>query len=182
VSGRGVGLDIVETAVEQVGGQLRISSRAGAGTTFEVRLPVTFGLLSTTVVVSDGNRYCIASGEIVDDSLDRLGEVANGDSRAAVDQRGCLRVTLRELLGQPHAEDNSQPFISYEYAVNGDTPKRVQIVVDEIEGKQEVLVRNLGRHSGRWAGVAGATELRDGSVALVLDLPRLLSRRDTENP
>jgi chemotaxis protein histidine kinase CheA len=54
--------------------------------------------------------------------------------------------------------------------------------VDEIEGKQEVLVRNLGRHSGRWPGVAGATELRDGSVALVLDLPRLLSRRDTENP
>jgi chemotaxis protein histidine kinase CheA len=45
-----------------------------------------------------------------------------------------------------------------------------------VAGKEEVLVRNLGRHAGRWSGVAGATELRDGTVALVLDLPRLLTR------
>jgi len=168
VSGRGVGLDVVETSVEQVGGQLRISSRAGAGTTFEVRLPVTFGLLAATVVVSEGNRYCIASSHIVD----------NADSRAAADQREGVKVTLRELLGQPPAETNSQ-IINYENTGNGDGAKRVQLVVDNIEGKQEVLVRNLGRHAGRWPGVIGATELRDGSLALVLDLPRLVSRRDS---
>ncbi|MCA1607754.1 MAG: hypothetical protein LC775_20330, partial [Acidobacteria bacterium] len=87
VSGRGVGLDIVETSVEQSGGQLRVSSRAGAGTTFEIRLPVTFGLLSATVIVSDGNRYCIPSGRT---SPDR-------DAKAGAD------VSLRELLGQPAA-------------------------------------------------------------------------------
>ncbi len=170
VSGRGVGLDIVETSVEQVGGQLRISSRAGAGTTFEVRLPVTFGLLAATVVVSEGNRYCIASNQFVE----------SPDSRAAADQRKGLEVSLRELLGQPPAESNSKT-VNYEYTVNGGAPKRVQLVVDNIEGEQEVLVRNLGRHGGRWPGVIGATELRDGSVALVLDLPRLLSRRDLED-
>jgi two-component system chemotaxis sensor kinase CheA len=160
VSGRGVGLDIVETSVEQVGGQLRISSRAGAGTTFENRLPVTFGLVAATVVVSDGNRYCIESSHVVE----------RADSRVAA------KVTLRELLGQPPAEVSSDTAINYEYSVNGDPSRRVQIVVDDIEGKQEVLVRNLGRHGGRWTGVVGATELRDGSVALVLDLPRLLAR------
>jgi len=57
----------------------------------------------------------------------------------------------------------------------------VGIVVDRVEGPQEVLVRTLGRYAGRWYGIAGATELRDGTVALMLDLPRLLS--DTEfNP
>ncbi|HEY5883401.1 MAG TPA: ATP-binding protein [Pyrinomonadaceae bacterium] len=160
VSGRGVGLDIVETSVEQAGGQLRISSRAGAGTTFEIRLPVTFGLQSATVVVSDGNRYCIPSGRIT--STSELKTVAE--------------VSLRELLGQPSGSNNSQSVLTYESADNGNSSRRVRIAVDQIEGTQEVLIRNLGRHSGRWTGVVGATELRDGSVALVLDLPRLLSR------
>jgi len=54
---------------------------------------------------------------------------------------------------------------------NGDARKAVRLIVDEVEGTEEVLVRSLGRHGGRWYGVGGATELRDGSVALVLDLP-----------
>lgn len=162
VSGRGVGLDIVETSVEQAGGQLRISSRAGAGTTFEIRLPVTFGLLSVTVVVSGGNRYCIPSSRTT----------ADRNVKAGAD------VSLRELLGQPAASNDSQALLTYEYAENGNSPKRVCVAVDQVEGNQEVLVRNLGRHGGRWTGVVGATELRDGSVALVLDLPRLLTRSD----
>lgn len=160
VSGRGVGLDIVETAVEHVGGQLRVASRAGAGTTFEIRIPVTFGLLPALVVVSGGHRYCIASNEVVE-----------------VDNRRVLNFSLRQLLGQPPA-DGEQALINYSGVTNGDHPGRAQISVDHVEGTQEVLVRNLGRHAGRWTGVVGATELRDGSVALVLDLNRLLSRAD----
>ena len=164
VSGRGVGLDIVETSVEQAGGQLRISSRAGAGTTFEIRLPVTFGLQSATVVVSDGNRYCIPSGRITSINETKAG----------------AQVSLRELLGQPSGTGDSQSVLTYESAGNGDSLKRVRIAVDQIEGTQEVLVRNLGRHSGRWTGVVGATELRDGSVALVLDLPQLLAHSERQ--
>lgn len=160
VSGRGVGLDIVETSVEQAGGQLRISSSAGAGATFEIRLPVTFGLLSATVIVSDGNRYCIPASRTGDDT----------NAKAGAD------LSLRELLGQPAASNDSQTSITYEYAENGNNAKRVRLGVDQVEGNQEVLVRNLGRHGGRWAGIVGATELRDGSVALVLDLSRLLTR------
>jgi two-component system chemotaxis sensor kinase CheA len=113
-----------------------------------------------TVIVSDGNRYCIPSSRT---SADR-------NAKAGAD------VSLRELLGQPAASNDSQTSLTYEYAENGNSPKRVRLAVDQVEGDQEVLVRNLGRHSGRWTGVVGATELRDGSVALVLDLPRLLTR------
>ena len=160
VSGRGVGLDIVETSVEQAGGQLRVSSRAEAGTTFEIRLPVTFGLLLATVIVSDGHRYCIPSSRT---SADR-------NAKAGTD------VSLRELLGQPAVSNDSQTLLTYEYAENGNSPKQVRLAVDQVEGDQEVLVRNLGRHGGRWTGIVGATELRDGSVALVLDVPTLLTR------
>jgi two-component system chemotaxis sensor kinase CheA len=180
VSGRGVGLDIVETAVEQVGGELRVSSQPGTGTTFEIRLPVTFGLLDATVVVSAGQRYCIPTNQIV--ATGRM-EIPAPDKLSVI--------PLRDLLGQPsgtppdsyssaNLPSKEASLITCEYRVepagaSGNGRDRVALVVDAVAGKEEVLVRNLGRHAGRWSGVAGATELRDGTVALVLDLPRLLA-------
>jgi chemotaxis protein histidine kinase CheA len=184
----------VETVVEQAGGELRVSSKAGIGTTFEIRLPVTFGLMEAKVVVSGGQRYCIATSQTdtADNSLTEDPKVTETERAATV--------SLRELLGQlpvvtqtvslrSEASGASQPNINEppaahlitcllsdeSAATTGRTPKSVRIMVDEIEGTERVLVRSLGRHAGRWYGVAGATELRDGSVALVLDLPRLLT-------
>ena len=188
LSGRGVGLDVVETGVEQAGGELRVSSKPGAGATFEIRLPVTFGLMEAKVVVSAGQRYCIASSQTFTED--------NALTNDAIDDR-VPHVSLRDLLGQPPVvtqtvslrteatnasqskKDSSREahqitcLLSDERDARG-TPKSVRIVVDELAGTEKVLVRSLGRHAGRWSGVAGATELRDGSVALVLDLTRLL--------
>lgn len=175
VSGRGVGLDVVETAVEQVGGELRVSSEPGEGTTFEIRLPVTFGRVATNVVVSAGNRYCIPAAQTL--GIDAI-DVIDGASGA----NQLRQVSMRDLLGQtPEEEDSSSQlhlitcqFTDERAGMNNQESKCVGIVVDRVEGPQEVLVRSLGRYAGRWYGIAGATELRDGTVALVLDLPRLL--------
>jgi two-component system chemotaxis sensor kinase CheA len=174
-SGRGVGLDAVETAVEQVGGELRVSSKPGLGTTFEIRLPVTFGLVTTNVVVSAGNRYCIPTSQTL--GIDAI-DVVDGASGA--DQ--LRQVSMRDLLGQPEGPDDSTSQLHLvtcqftdERTGRGAQMKCIGIVVDQVESPQEVLVRTLGRHAGRWYGIAGATELRDGTVALVLDLPRLLA-------
>ncbi len=93
LSGRGVGLDVVETSVEQAGGELRVSSKPRFGTTFEIRLPVTFGLMEAKIVVSAGQRYCIAASQTL-----------TGDDALTEDAKITERVTqvsLRELLGQP---------------------------------------------------------------------------------
>ncbi len=182
LSGRGVGLDVVETAVEQAGGELRVSSKPGAGTTFEIRLPVTFGLMDATVVVAGGNRYCIAASQTL------LNDVATSSRKPR-------QLSLQKLLGFPVKQtvslrsrsaaqtDDDPPepgklitcqFSDDRNGATSDQQECVEIVVDEIEGTEKVLVRTLGRHAGRWYGVAGATELRDGSLALVLDLPRLI--------
>jgi two-component system, chemotaxis family, sensor kinase CheA len=176
ISGRGVGLDVVETAVEQVGGELRVSSKPGHGTTFEIRLPVTFGLVAANVVVSAGNRYCIPAGQTL--GIDAIDAV---DGSSGADR--LPQVSMRDLLGQPdEPEDLSSQlhlitcqFKDARAGMSNQKTKCVGIVVDHVDGPQEVLVRNLGRHAGRWYGIAGATELRDGTVALVLDLPRLLA-------
>ena len=193
VSGRGVGLDVVETAVEQVGGELRVSSKPNAGTTFEIRLPVTFGLLEVRVFVSAGNRYCIPASQIVAtrDDGNEVGTEATPQEDSREDdgsgESDLPRVSIRELLGQSSLATSAKTdsaedlqlitcqFSDEQSGVGGNGMKRVCVLVDAVEGTEEVLVRTLGRHAGRWYGVAGATELRDGSVALVLDLPRLLT-------
>jgi two-component system, chemotaxis family, sensor kinase CheA len=185
ISGRGVGLDIVETAVEHVGGELRVSSDPGRGSTFEIRLPATFGLLRSTMVASGGNNFCIDSGHVVQIEEIAAGQIEKSEDKEALrSQRGVVPVLrLRELLGQPADERVSTDpvhIVTCQFPEEGNRDDderrkgRVGIVVDKVVGSEEVLVRNLGRHSSRWPGIAGATELRDGTVGLVLDLPRLI--------
>ncbi len=175
VSGRGVGLDVVENAIEQVGGELRVATEPARGTAFEIRLPVTFGIIAANVVVSAGNRYCIPVDQTL--GIDAI-DVIDGSSGA----NQLPQVLMRDLLGEAdeaHEAVNQMHLITCRFT--DERPghqlisKSVGIVVDRVEGPQEVLVRSLGSHAGRWYGIAGATELKDGTVALVLDLPRLLS-------
>lgn len=194
VSGRGVGLDVVETAVEQVGGELRVSSKPAAGTTFEILLPVTFGRLEATVFVSEGNRYCIPGNQILAygaiDASDPNGAKTKVEGEpVGVRGSGASElplVSMRTLLGQSPqespentaAQGQSQVITCRfwdEQSEADDGTRCISVVVDAVVGTEEVLVRTLGRHAGRWYGVAGATELRDGTVALVLDLSRLLA-------
>lgn len=184
ISGRGVGLDVVETAVEHVGGELRVSSQPGQGSTFEIRLPATFGLLRSTMVVSGGNNFCIDSGQVVGIEVIASSQIEKTADKEALRSESAVVaiVRLRELLGQPVDETESTDLvhvITCEFPEKGSRDdmhrkERVAVVVDKVVGSEEVLVRNLGRHSSRWPGIAGGTELRDGTVALVLDLRRLI--------
>jgi two-component system chemotaxis sensor kinase CheA len=183
-SGRGVGLDVVETVVEQAGGEIRVSSEVNKGTVFEIRMPVSFALLNSTIVKSEDDRYCL------DTSLINRSEVIEARQLEAEDENLVLKIEsetlpvfyLRTLLGQPVTQSDSDDLLSLVFCefrrqradAKKTSPQRVGLIVDRIEGTEEVLVRSLGSHAGRWRGVAGATELRSGKVALVLDLPRLI--------
>ncbi|HEV7799414.1 MAG TPA: chemotaxis protein CheW, partial [Pyrinomonadaceae bacterium] len=131
---------------------------------------------ATNVVVSAGNRYCIPAAQTL--GIDAIDVVAGASGANQLRQ-----VSMRDLLGQPEEPEDSNSqlhLITCQYTderagVSNPKSKAIGIVVDRVEGPQEVLVRNLGRHAGRWYGIAGATELRDETVALVLDLPRLLN-------
>ena len=185
ISGRGVGLDIVETTVEQVGGEVRVSSEPGQTSIFEIRLPVTFSLLESTIVRAGGNSYCVANSDVIKTEEVPAGETQDEAQRTASGLMPLVR--LGNVLGSTGVADapGKLSVVTCELPLNvaGETGAFIEtrngkgligLVVDSISGREEVLVRNLGRHAGRWYGVAGATELQDGTVALVLDLPRLL--------
>jgi two-component system chemotaxis sensor kinase CheA len=185
ISGRGVGLDIVETAVEQLGGEVRVSSERGQSSVFEIRLPVTFTLLESTIVRAGDNSYCLAQSDVIKTEQVAASEIQNESLRTPSGLVPLVRLDSvlgsRGLPGAPAKLD----VVTCELPlhISGETgelfetrngKRLIGLVVDSVRGNEEVLVRNLGRHAGRWYGVAGATELQDGTVALVLDLPRLL--------
>lgn len=180
VSGRGVGLDVVERAVESAGGELRVSSLPGRGTTFELRLPTTLALVDALIVRAGLRRYCLDARRVVGTFDAARDELAAG----VAEWRGASLpvVELRELLGLEDggvSEDARVPLVvaraSARRGPEGEGGERtVAVAVDGVEGRGEVLVRGLGRHAARWRGVGGATELPDGTLALVIDVAQLV--------
>jgi two-component system, chemotaxis family, sensor kinase CheA len=192
LSGRGVGLDVVERTVESIGGELRVRSRAGAGTVFEMLLPTTLALVPSMMVHSGGYRYCIDAAHIVEAGYVQPAEVERIGRDAHVTRwRDTILpfVHLRELLAQtPFKPENDERLpiiiarrIGSELEANATSLEQAAawaaVAVDDWSGHREVLVRGLGSYATRWRGVSGATELRDGTIALMLDLPRLLEMR-----
>lgn len=177
-SGRGVGLDVVETAVEDLGGEIRVSSIGGVGSVFEMRLPVTFGLLQALIVNSEGQPFLLDHSQVAL-TMTRAQKPDSASSR--VGSELLPKHHLVELLGRVKTGNNKAGDNAVVCELKKELPDgsiytdRVVLVVDEIIGQQKVLVRNLGSRGSRWFGVSGAAELRDGRVALLLDLPRLIS-------
>ena len=187
VSGRGVGLDVVERAVEQTGGELRVSSEPGAGTTFEIILPTTLALLPSLVVRSSGKSYCIEARRVIETVSIAADDLERNIGEGQIGWRGSSvpLLEMRKLLAQAPLDvkgiEMSVPVIIVSHVAGREVArdgKRTAIIVDAIAGQTEALVRGLGRHAARWRGISGATELRDGTIALVLDLPRLLEIKD----
>ena len=171
-SGRGVGLDVVETEIERLGGQIRVASKPGVGSVFEIRLPVTFGLLEVVTVRVGQQRYAIDAVNVV-----------SPENIAADEHSQFESLKLPELLGQPIPEGYDRQShaalfcdIKNDLRQGSASSRRVRLLLDEVEKREQVLIRSLGTHASRWFGVAGGTELRDGSVALLLDLSRLINR------
>ncbi|MDT7541171.1 MAG: two-component system, chemotaxis family, sensor kinase CheA [Acidobacteriota bacterium] len=211
-AGRGVGLDAVEHEIESAGGEVRVRTLAGHGTTFELRLPLALALVHAVVVRAGAHAYALDAGRVVETFTREPAEVnpagtRSGERRQAIRWRDSLvpLVALGSLLGRERPETNddedatregvaSHVFVIVragdsrasdlfdEDAEHGIVRARggkhsgqlVAVAVDQLLGQREVLVRTLGRHATRWRGVAGAIDLRDGTVALMLDLSRLL--------
>ncbi len=119
VSGRGVGLDVVERAVEEGGGEVRVRSLRGRGTTFELRLPTALALLPAHVVRSAGRRYCLGASHVVEIGHAEASEVSSAGARRTLRWRGreLPLVELRELLGSSIQEGETNGAARRAYVV-----------------------------------------------------------------
>ncbi|HEX6935648.1 MAG TPA: response regulator [Actinomycetes bacterium] len=173
-SGRGVGLDVVRTVVEELSGTLEVRSEPGGGTTFVITLPVTLGVLRCLLARVGTERYALPVAGVVE-TIGLTGaerhEVA-GAPVIARDGRTLPVVDLGQAVGAPGDRDPRVAVVVH----HGSAGEQLALAVDELEGEREVVVKELGSFLGRLPSVAGATIDGDGSVVLVLDVRELAAR------
>ncbi|WP_110208371.1 chemotaxis protein CheA [Nocardioides daejeonensis] len=173
VSGRGVGMDVVRTNIERIGGSVDLSSQVGLGTTCRVRIPLTLAIIPALVVGEGGERYAIPQANLVE--LVRLeGEdLRNGVEMLAgspvLRLRGHLLplVALTTALGGPSSATDG-PLTVVVVQADG---SRFGLCIEEVYDTQEIVVKPIGRQLKGLATYAGATIMGDGRVALILDVP-----------
>ncbi|PYS22012.1 MAG: hypothetical protein DMF72_15060 [Acidobacteria bacterium] len=167
MSGRGIGLDVVDRAMEIAGGEVRVATEPGASTTFAMIVPAALSMVKSVVVRCGEQLYAIDAACVTQ---------TDAPAHSAGPELPLL--DLATLLGANGYDESVERVVinwkppATSSRSNGDEGYR--IALDGIVGRQEVLVRSLGRHGARWAGVCGAAEMFDGSVAFVLDLEELI--------
>jgi len=189
VSGRGVGMDVVRTNIERIGGTVELQSSPGKGTTVKVKIPLTLAIVPALIVCSGGQRFAIPQVSLLE-----LVGLEGSDAQKRVEMihgspvyrlRGNLLplVYLNRELGQVEAgnQDNApnsaparQARMQERHRINvvvlqADS-QRFGLVVDEISDTEEIVVKPLGRHLKNTSVFAGATIMGDGKVALILDV------------
>jgi two-component system, chemotaxis family, sensor kinase CheA len=173
VSGRGVGMDVVRKHIEKLRGHIEIRSQAGIGSTFLLKLPLTLAIIDGLVVGVGDERYIVplfAIREIFRPRADTLWTIQERAEMALV--RGSLTPVLRlcRKFGVKPASADANDGVLVLAEVES---QRFCILVDEVIGKQEVVIKNLGETFRSVEGIAGGAILGDGRVGLILDLDRL---------
>lgn len=168
ISGRGVGLDVVKNKIEGLGGDVEVVSRLGEGTTFIVRLPLTLAIIQALMVEIRNEKYALPLNSI-DTVVDvPVSEVRYVQSNEVINLRGTVipLIRLDEILDCEPAESDSESLIVV-IAKKGD--KQAGLVIDNLIGQQEIVIKPLGKYINIPRMISGATILGDGEVALIID-------------
>lgn len=176
ISGRGVGMDVVRRNIEALRGHVEIRSKKGEGSTFYMRLPLTMAIIDGMVVRVGTQRYVVPTLNIEQSfrpTPEQIHTVAGGRGEMAMVRGSLLAVhRLKSLFGLGEGEEDLTNALLLVLDANGD---RACLVVDEILGQQQVVIKNLGRGLGSIRGVSGGAILGDGRVAPILDVSGLLA-------
>jgi chemosensory pili system protein ChpA (sensor histidine kinase/response regulator) len=175
LSGRGVGMDIVQSEAQSLGGRVDLESTPGQGTHFVIRLPLTLAVTQVVLVIAGGRTWALPSilvEQVLQVKQAVLAE-AQGVGHLALHGHQAALHYLPALLGEP-AADGAEPAAQTEVRSapvlllkNGN--ERLALRVDEVVGNREVVVKNIGPQLARMAGIAGATVLGSGDIVLILN-------------
>lgn len=174
VSGRGVGLDVVKTKIEALGGDIEVKTELGKGSTFIIRLPLTLAILQALMVNLGDEKYAIPLNTIQNIEDVQLEDIKLIQNQEVINLRGKVVPIIRlgELLGVEQEKDEAQKSMTVVVVNKGD--KQAGLVVDGLIGQQEIVIKTLGSYLMNIKLIAGATILGDGEVALILDVNSLV--------
>lgn len=178
VSGRGVGLDVVRRNVKELGGSVELTSESGRGARFNITLPLTLAIVDGQSIAVGRESYIVPLVSIVESlqlSQGTLSSIAGRGEVFAFRGDYVPVIRLHEMFGVSREREADDGII---VVIEGDG-RRAGLLVDDLLGQQQVVIKSLDANFGRVDGVSGATILGDGSVALILDLPGIIRRANT---
>ena len=168
VSGRGVGLDVVKSKIEALSGEVEVKSKLGEGSTWIIRLPLTLAIIQALMVTVGGEKYAISLG-----SIQTIEDISPADiklvqTEEVIHLRGSVipLIRLSEVLDAPSTKSSDENLVVV-IVKKGD--KQAGLVVDELIGQQEIVIKSMGKYISKCKMISGATILGNGEVALILD-------------
>jgi two-component system chemotaxis sensor kinase CheA len=169
ISGRGVGLDVVKTKIESLGGGIEINTVPDQGTTFLIRLPLTLAIIQALMVMVGGEKYAIPLSAIKETVIVASKDIKKVQKNEVTLLRGNVIPILRlgEMLD---VESNGSPEEDLTVVIVKKGERDIGLVVDSLIGQQEIVIKSLGNFLKNIKFIAGATILGDGKVALILDV------------
>lgn len=173
VSGRGVGLDVVKSTIESLGGYISIDSTEGKGSLFQVQLPLTLSIISVMLVNLEKDIYAIPLSSIIETAIIKKSDILQAHNQPVIDFRGSIVpiVNLKTIFEM----DNAQTIDEFQSVVivrKGD--KLAGLLVDSFIGQQEIVLKSLGNYLQSVFAISGATILGNGQVALIVDCNSLI--------
>ncbi len=177
ISGRGVGMDVVRSNVEALGGRVDITSTPGVGTSFTMILPLTLAILDGMIVRLEGQRFVLPLANVIETVRPEAGQVhAMTPTSEVIELRGAyLPVKRLSDLFALGGNEPADPEASLVIIVETETAGNVGIMVDTIDDRREVVIKSLEQNLHPIRGLGGATILGDGSIALILDIEALVA-------
>lgn len=172
ISGRGVGLDVVKSNVEALGGDVSVKSTLGQGSTFTVRLPLTLAIIQALMVEIADEKYAIALASISNIESISVKDIKYVEANEVIHLRGRVipLIRMRNLLDCPEKEDEED--LTVVIVSKGDN--LAGLIVDNLIGQQEIVIKSIGKVIDSNKIISGATILGDGEVAMILDINALM--------
>ena len=172
-SGRGVGMDVVRRAVDELQGTIRLETRAGTGSVFKIQLPLTLAIAEALIVSVGDERFAVPQAGVNEVIEIEKASVRRLENNEIVDHRGAALPLIR--LSRLFRLPDGQRDIFHAFVV-GEGKQAVGIAVDRVIGQAEIVIRALSDSLTQVPGISGATELGDGRIVLILDVPAITRR------
>ena len=168
VSGRGVGLDVVRSKIESLSGEVDVKSTLGEGSVWTIRLPLTLAIIQSLMVIVGGEKYAIPLGNIQTLESIQPSEIKYVQQKEVINLRGDVIpiIRLNQVLDCESTRGADEE-MTVVIVKKGD--RMAGLVIDELTGQQEIVIKSLGKYIGKTKVISGATILGDGEVALIID-------------
>ncbi|HLJ73795.1 MAG TPA: chemotaxis protein CheA, partial [Thermoanaerobaculia bacterium] len=174
ISGRGVGLDVVKKNIQDLKGSIEVLSEPGRGATFRIVLPITLAIIQALVVRAAGQQFAIPLTSVAETLRIQAREIQTIEAREVLALRELTLPLVRLADAFSLPAGNDFPDRKFFVVVTRSGDKLAGMIVDAIVRQQEIVIKSIGERLARTPGIAGATEIGEGEIVLVIDVASLM--------